>query len=87
MPNSDPTPALNMDNALNLLTEVQGIVARLNGEPAINAEADNNKARMRASAQRSRDLLYAAHLADLCRAEILNEYHRFKGMNPPTVEV
>jgi hypothetical protein len=77
---------LSMQAALRLLDEVRELVVDLDDAP-INVEGDNNKNRMRTNAQRSKDLLYAAHLADVLRLEILNQYHRFKGQNPPLLEV
>lgn len=75
---------LDMTVVTQMLREVDDLTDALHGAP-LNIDADNNKDRMRLNAQRSRDLLYAAHLADLIRAEILNQYHRFKGQNPPSL--
>lgn len=77
---------LDMSVVSKLLREVDDLVDALHGAP-MNVDIDNNKERMRANAQRSRDLLYAAHLADLIRAEIISQYHRFKGQEPPTLSV
>ena len=87
MPLTDaPNDSLNMTCALTLLDQIGELVTGLNGAP-LNIDGDNNKDRMRANAKRSKDLLYAAHLADLARAEILSQYHRFKGQSPPPISV
>lgn len=48
-------------------------------------EESNNKEKMRANANTSRDLLFAAHLAEVLKVEILNEYHAFKGQDAPRI--
>lgn len=68
---------LDMAEAFALIDEVRGLAERLDGAP-LNVEGDNNKARMRANANRSKDLLYAAHVADKLRMEIMDQYHHFK---------
>ena len=75
---------LKMKNTLTLLDDARAMIEALDGAP-MNIDGDNNKERMRRNSQRSRDLLFAAHLADLARADILNQYHRFKGENPPAI--
>lgn len=84
---TEEVPRVDMSNAETLLTEIGAMVAKLDGSYGVNAEQDNNKKRMRYSAQMSQNLLYAAHLADNLRVEILNEYHRFKGQDAPSVEL
>lgn len=81
----DRSGSVDMTAVQTILKEISAMVTDLDGA-TFNVEGDNNKERMRASAERSRDLLYAAHLADMCRAELLSQYHRFKGKNPPLVD-
>lgn len=76
--------ALDMKHTLVLLEDVRAMLDDLDGA-SLNVEGDNNKARMRERSERSKQLLYAAHLADLVRADIMNQYHRFKGGNPPHI--
>lgn len=75
---------LNMKNAITLLDDARAMLFELDGAP-LNVDGDNNKNRMRKNAERSRDLLFAAHLCDLARAEVTNQYHLFKGENPPSI--
>lgn len=75
---------LDLSTTLKLMDEARELVAELDGQP-LNVDADNNKDRMRRNAERSRDLLYAAHVVDLARADVLNQYHRFKGAEPPQI--
>lgn len=75
---------LDMRQTLALLEEVRELVERLDNSP-LNIEGSNNKEVMRRKAQASRQLLYAAHVADLTRAEILSQYHKFKGETPPLI--
>jgi hypothetical protein len=84
---TDDAPRVDMTNAENLLTEIRGMLDKLDGSYGVNAEADNNKKRMRYSAMMSQNLLYSAHLADSLRLEVMNEYHRFKGHDAPRVEL
>jgi hypothetical protein len=75
---------LNLKHTLILLDDARAMLEDLDGAP-LNVDGDNNKDRMRANSKRSKDLLFAAHLADLVRADIMNQYHRFKGENPPRI--
>lgn len=77
---------LDMSPVRSLLAELGELVDRLDGV-SLNVEGENNKSRMRANAERSRELLYSAHLGDLLRVEMLSQYHRFKGQDPPHLEV
>lgn len=81
---NDADGTLSMDAVRKLLEELGDMANELHDLP-LNVEGVNNKDRMRINALRSRDLLYAAHLADMLRLEFLNQYHRFKGGHPPTV--
>lgn len=82
---TDDDKTLTMVNALQLLDEAKGAIEHLDGSP-LNVGKSNDKNLTRDRAKRSRDLLYAAHLADAARLEILNQYHKFKGETPPTVQ-
>lgn len=76
--------AVDMTDALELLDRCRAIVASLDGISP-DEQTPNNKERMRLNAERSRNLLFAAHLADVARVEITNQYHRFKGESAPSV--
>lgn len=80
------THIVHMAQAIELLEEAKAIAEQLDGVPP-NQDALNSKERMRVNAERSRLLLYAAHVADLARAEILNQYHGWKGETPPTIKL
>lgn len=76
---------IDMSRALALLAEAAELCKEVDGRRTDTQ--DDNKRRMRMNAENSRLLLYAAHIADLGRAEIVSSYHRFKGENPPAIEV
>lgn len=77
---------VDMGPALDLLEECRVIIEKLDGIKP-NQDGDTNKDRMRRNAERSRLLLFAAHIADGARYEITSQYHRFKGERPPTVNL
>ncbi len=77
------TTQIDLSSAIVILEEALQLCKDADGR-----ETDyqgNNKDRMRYSADTTRSLLYAAHVADLARAEIINTYHRFKGEDPPAI--
>ena len=79
-----PDPPVDMTAAKALLDKLTTYVDSLDGaEPQY--EFGNNKERMRATSALSRDLLYAGHLADALRLEILNQYHHWRGQPAPRV--
>lgn len=75
---------LDLTTTLKLMDEARDLVSLLDGQP-LNVDGDSNKQRMHRNAERSRDLLYAAHVVDLARADIISQYHRFKGAEPPEI--
>jgi hypothetical protein len=76
---------LNMKHTLALLDEVREILEDLDGEE-YNWENASAKRAMKDKASVNRSLLYASHIADLARADIMSQYHRFKGeANPPQI--
>ncbi len=74
---------LDMTTLLALLDEVRTLAEQLDG-----AKVDiqiNNKRVMATKSQTNKTLLYTAHLADLVKCEVMNQYYVFKGENPPTI--
>lgn len=78
-----------MTRALNLLEEARILCREVDGERRVNPSMEpNSKKRASENADISRSLLFAAHLADNARIEILNQYHQFKGeASVPTVHL
>lgn len=69
-----------MTRALNLLEEARTLCGDVDGQRRVNPSMEpNSKRRASENADISRSLLFAAHLADNVRIEILNQYHLFKG--------
>lgn len=83
---SDDKTSSNVDmtRAIELLGEATAIAEQLDGI-AKDEQTPNNKERMNSNAQRSRLLMYGAHVADLARAEILNQFYVFRGEDPPKI--
>lgn len=77
------TDRLNVQGTLALLDEVREIVQGLD-KTRPNIEV-SSKDVMREKAEVQRKLLYAAHMADCARIDIMSHYHRFKGQNPPRI--
>lgn len=75
---------VDMTQALAMLADLRLLLVEVDSTPA-HYESGNNKEKMRRSADASRQLLYAGHMADLVRAEILNQYHRWRGQTPPEI--
>ena len=76
---------VSMTGALRLLDNLRRHLLALDGAD-LNAEVPNHKALMAAKAATNADLVYSAHLAHLIEAEVLNQYHRFKGVtNVPSI--
>lgn len=74
---------IDMSTVFRLLDDVRGIAEEMDG-----AKVDiqiNNKSVMASKSRINKQLLYAAHLTDLARLEIMNQYHSFKGEDPPTI--
>lgn len=80
------TEVVDMTAAIALLDELKEMAVKLDRAP-LHPLDDSNRAKMRAAADRSRELLYAAHLADGVRFEILSQYHAYKGQQPPMLNV
>jgi hypothetical protein len=76
---------LNTARAVTLLDEAAEWMEDLDGITERNVLNNNNKAASARKAEISRRLLYAAHLADAARLEIMNQYFTFKGEETPTV--
>ena len=79
------TNRVDMRATLELLDEVTDYIQKLDGV-TVNIETTKSKELNKAKSDISKQLLYAAHLADLARAAVLNEYHKFKGENPPSIQ-
>jgi hypothetical protein len=82
---------LTFTRAKRLVEEAEHLLAAHEGAGA-NRELDpRSKGRQRSaresSAQVNKDVLYAAHLLDAARLEVLNQYHQFRGQEPPTVDL
>ena len=77
-------PKLDMTETLKLIDELRDIVVDMDGQK-INVEGSNNKELTRQKAIVSKNLLYAAHVADLARASVMTQYHVFKGEDPPRI--
>lgn len=73
------TQQLSMTEALAILDGLRDHLVALDGQD-VNAEVPNHKTLMSAKARINSELVYAAHLAHLVEAEVLNQYHRFKGV-------
>lgn len=74
-------PAIDMTKPIDIMDELDGLVHDLDGE---NPEEDPSTGKKPAiRAERSRKMLYAAHLADRLRISILDEYHILKGSDRP----
>lgn len=80
---SQPHDSLDMGELLDMIEDLREKVEKLDGSRA-NIEVSSKQVNSR-KAQINRDLLYAAHLADLVRVDIMNHYHRFKGETPPYI--
>lgn len=81
---TDEVQTLDMTGVMKLLDDARGIAEEMHGQK-VNIEGLNNKGVMSSKAHINKQLLYGAHLADLARAEMLNQYHTFKGENPPQI--
>ena len=75
---------VKMTTTLELLDEVTDYVQKLDGT-TVDSDNIRSKDLNKTKADISRQLLYAAHLMDLARAAVLNEYYKFKGENPPEI--
>lgn len=80
---SQPHDSLDMGELLDMIEDLREKVEKLDGSRA-NIEVSSKQVNSR-KAQINRDLLYAAHLADLVRVDIMSHYHRFKGETPPYI--
>lgn len=80
---------VDLSRAMKLLSDTGDLCDSIDGERRVNPSMESNsKKRAAANADISRTLLYAAHMADLARIEILNQYHMFKGEEDvPTVRL
>jgi hypothetical protein len=76
-------PTINTKGAQALLDEAREILVELEGTRP-NIEVSTKEINS-AKAEAQRKLLYAAHLADAARLDIMSLYHRFKGQIPPRV--
>lgn len=74
---------LDMTDTLALLDEVRALVHSLDGA-LVNVEV-KSKSLNAAKAEISKKLLYASHVADMARVDIMSQYHRFKGEAPPII--
>lgn len=81
------TDRIDMSGTLQLIDEIRAMLVEIDGRPLDIVDGDNNKVRQRWNATRSREMLYAAHLADCIRLDITSQYHRFKGHHPPELVV
>lgn len=75
---------ISTDEALKILEDAHALAEELNGLDERNIES-NNKTTTATKARVSNELLFLAHLCDNARVEVLNQYHAFKGKNPPQV--
>lgn len=74
---------LDMTDTLELLDEVRSLVQSLDGA-LVNIEVKSKQVNA-GKAEISKKLLYASHVADMVRVDIMSQYHRFKGENPPII--
>lgn len=75
---------LDMSAVLKLLDDARGIAEEMHGQK-VNIEGANKEVMTRKS-RINKQLLYGSHLTDLARAEFMNQYHRFKGEDPPFLQ-
>ena len=76
---------ISTGKVMRLLDECYELAEQLNNLDEENIESWN-KARSKAKAEVSQNLLYLAHLCDVARMEALNEYHKFKGRPVPEAD-
>lgn len=77
--------SLDFSDTLEVIAELRGLIDDLQ---AIRPNIEVNNRRVNSEkAEINRRLLYAAHLADAARLDIMSQYHRFKGENPPFLSV
>lgn len=69
---------LDLSHVLDGIDDLRVLIERLDGE-AGNVEVPSHKNLMAQKAAVNRDLLLAAHEADLVRVQIMEAYHNFKG--------
>lgn len=74
---------INTNEALKILEDAHALAEKLNGLDEANIEHDRQRSAVKA--QISNQLLYLAHLCDVARVEAMNQYHVFKGKQPPSV--
>lgn len=74
---------INIDHALVLMDQIED---RLQGLQGLS-EADmlNTADKSSRKAEVARRLLYAAHLAHMVEADIISQYHAFRGENVPLI--
>jgi hypothetical protein len=75
---------ISTDQVMTLLDQVEDKLKGLNGLTEKNVST-NDKDKASRKAEISRRLLFAAHLAKTAELEIMNQYHIFKGEDPPKI--
>lgn len=75
---------LDMTVLLEVLDELRGEIESLNGS-RVNIEVRSKQVNAE-KAEINRKLLYVAHLFDAAKVEVMSQYHRFKGEDPPFLQ-
>lgn len=75
---------LDMHDLLALLDELRERVVELDGS-RVNIEVRSRQVNAE-KAEINRKLLYVAHLFDAAKVEVMSQYHRFKGEDPPFLQ-
>lgn len=80
---NDTEDRIEMHDLLVILDELREKVVELDGS-RVNIEVKNKQVNSE-KAEINRRMLYAAHLADLVKIDLMSHYHRFKGEHPPWI--
>lgn len=76
---------LDMTEVRKLLNLIEDIADDLHGRDDTDP-VERTKFKSKERAETSRKLVYGAHLCDLAAAEMRNQFHRFKGEKPPSIQ-
>jgi hypothetical protein len=75
---------IDTSKVLILLDQIEDHLSDLDGLNVRDMVSNNKQLNQRMAAV-SRQLLMAAHLCDTAKLEVMNQYHRFKGEEPPMI--